>query len=185
MPKHIDEGKVINTITPIKDVDGFHPINVGNLSSGNDAMIPCTPLGCYLLLKEVIQDLTGKNVVIIGRSNINGKPMAQLLLRENCTVTVTHSKTKNIEKICREADIIVVAAGKAKILNKNWVNKNSVIIDVGINRIVEKGSKKIVGDADFENIKNEVYAITPVPGGVGPMTIACLLKNTLKAYRIR
>ena len=183
LPKHIDEGKVINTITPIKDVDGFHPINVGNLSSGNDAMIPCTPLGCYLLLKEVIQDLTGKNVVIIGRSNINGKPMAQLLLRENCTVTVTHSKTKNIEKICREADIIVVAAGKAKILNKNWVNKNSVIIDVGINRIVEKGSKKIVGDADFENIKNEVYAITPVPGGVGPMTIACLLKNTLKAYK--
>ena len=183
LPKHIDEGKVINTITPIKDVDGFHPINVGNLSSGNDAMIPCTPLGCYLLLKEVIQDLTGKNVVIIGRSNINGKPMAQLLLRENCTVTVTHSKTKNIEKICREADIIVVAAGKAKILNKNWVNKNSVIIDVGINRIVEKGLKKIVGDADFENIKNEVYAITPVPGGVGPMTIACLLKNTLKAYK--
>ena len=183
LPKHIDEGKVINTINPIKDVDGFHPVNVGNLSSGNDAMIPCTPLGCYLLLKEVIQDLTGKNVVIIGRSNINGKPMAQLLLRENCTVTVTHSKTKNIEKICREADIIVVAAGKAKILNKNWVNKNSVIIDVGINRIVEKGSKKIVGDADFENIKNEVYAITPVPGGVGPMTIACLLKNTLKAYK--
>ena len=183
LPKHIDEGKVINLINPIKDVDGFHPVNVGNLSSGNDAMIPCTPLGCYLLLKEVIQDLTGKNVVIIGRSNINGKPMAQLLLRENCTVTVTHSKTKNIEKICQEADIIVVAAGKAKLINKNWVNKNSVIIDVGINRIVEKGSKKIVGDADFENIKNEVYAITPVPGGVGPMTIACLLKNTLKAYK--
>ena len=183
LPKHIDEGKVINTINPIKDVDGFHPVNVGNLSSGNEAMIPCTPLGCYLLLKEVIQDFNGKNVVIIGRSNINGKPMAQLLLRENCTVTLTHSKTKNIEKICREADIIVVAAGKAKILNKNWVNKNSVIIDVGINRIVEKGSKKIVGDADFENIKNEVYAITPVPGGVGPMTIACLLKNTLKAYK--
>ena len=183
LPKHIDERKIINKIDPIKDVDGFHPVNVGNLSSGNDAMIPCTPLGCYLLLKNTIQNLSGKNVVIIGRSNINGKPMAQLLLKENCTVTVTHSKTKNIEKICKHADIIVVAVGIPKMINKNWVNKNSVVIDVGINRIEENGSKKIVGDADFENIKNEVFAITPVPGGVGPMTIACLLKNTLKAYK--
>ena len=183
LPKHIDERKIISKINPIKDVDGFHPVNVGNLSSGNDAMIPCTPLGCYLLLKNTIQNLSGKNVVIIGRSNINGKPMAQLLLKENCTVTVTHSKTKNIEKICKHADIIVVAVGKPKMINKNWVNKNSVVIDVGINRIEENGSKKIVGDADFENIKNEVFAITPVPGGVGPMTIACLLKNTLKAYK--
>ena len=183
LPKHIDERKIISKINPIKDVDGFHPVNVGNLSSGNDAMIPCTPLGCYLLLKNTIQNLSGKNVVIIGRSNINGKPMAQLLLKENCTVTVTHSKTKNIEKICKDADIIVVAVGIPKMINKNWVNKNSVVIDVGINRIEENGSKKIVGDADFENIKNEVFAITPVPGGVGPMTIACLLKNTLKAYK--
>ena len=183
LPKHIDERKIISKISPIKDVDGFHPVNVGNLSSGNDAMIPCTPLGCYLLLKNTIQNLSGKNVVIIGRSNINGKPMAQLLLKENCTVTVTHSKTKNIEKICKHADIIVVAVGKPKMINKNWVNKNSVVIDVGINRIEENGSKKIVGDADFENIKNEVFAITPVPGGVGPMTIACLLKNTLKAFK--
>ena len=183
LPKHIDERKIISKISPIKDVDGFHPVNVGNLSSGNDAMIPCTPLGCYLLLKNTIQNLSGKNVVIIGRSNINGKPMAQLLLKENCTVTVTHSKTKNIEKICKHADIIVVAVGIPKMINKNWVNKNSVVIDVGINRIEENGSKKIVGDADFENIKNEVFAITPVPGGVGPMTIACLLKNTLKAYK--
>ena len=183
LPKHIDERKIISKIDPIKDVDGFHPVNVGNLSSGNDAMIPCTPLGCYLLLKNTIQNLSGKNVVIIGRSNINGKPMAQLLLKENCTVTVTHSKTKNIEKICKHADIIVVAVGKPKMINKNWVNKNSVVIDVGINRIEENGSKKIVGDADFENIKNEVFAITPVPGGVGPMTIACLLKNTLKAFK--
>tara|TARA_B100000941_G_C28446246_1_gene522491 strand:+ start:267 stop:1115 length:849 start_codon:yes stop_codon:yes gene_type:complete len=183
LPKHIDERKIISKINPIKDVDGFHPVNVGNLSSGNDAMIPCTPLGCYLLLKNTIQNLSGKNVVIIGRSNINGKPMAQLLLKENCTVTVTHSKTKNIEKICKHADIIVVAVGKPKMINKNWVNKNSVVIDVGINRIEENGSKKIVGDADFENIKNEVFAITPVPGGVGPMTIACLLKNTLKAFK--
>ena len=183
LPKHIDERKIISKINPIKDVDGFHPVNVGNLSSGNDAMIPCTPLGCYLLLKNTIQNLSGKNVVIIGRSNINGKPMAQLLLKENCTVTVTHSKTKNIEKICKDADIIVVAVGIPKMINKNWVNKNSVVIDVGINRIEENGSKKIVGDADFENIKNEVFAITPVPGGVGPMTIACLLKNTLKAFK--
>ena len=183
LPKHIDERKIISKIDPIKDVDGFHPVNVGNLSSGNDSMIPCTPLGCYLLLKNTIQNLSGKNVVIIGRSNINGKPMAQLLLKENCTVTVTHSKTKNIEKICKHADIIVVAVGKPKMINKNWVNKNSVVIDVGINRIEENGSKKIVGDADFENIKNEVFAITPVPGGVGPMTIACLLKNTLKAFK--
>ena len=183
LPKHIDERKIISKINPIKDVDGFHPVNVGNLSSGNDAMIPCTPLGCYLLLKNTIQNLSGKNVVIIGRSNINGKPMAQLLLKENCTVTVTHSKTKNIEKICKHADIIVVAVGKPKMINKNWVNKNSVVIDVGINRIEENGSKKIVGDADFENIKNEVFAITPVPGGVGPMTIACLLKNALKAFK--
>ena len=183
LPKHIDERKIISKINPIKDVDGFHPVNVGNLSSGNDAMIPCTPLGCYLLLKNTIQNLSGKNVVIIGRSNINGKPMAQLLLKENCTVTVTHSKTKNIEKICKHADIIVVAVGKPKMINKKWVNKNSVVIDVGINRIEENGSKKIVGDADFENIKNEVFAITPIPGGVGPMTIACLLKNTLKAFK--
>lgn len=183
LPKHINSKNIISQIDPNKDVDGFHPINVGNLSSGSDALVPCTPYGCYLLLKEVISDFTGLNAVIIGRSNINGKPMMQLLLKENCTVTIAHSKTKNLQQICQGADILVASVGIANLVKEDWVKPDCVVIDVGINRLEENGSKKIVGDVDFENLKNKVKAITPVPGGVGPMTISCLLQNTLKAYR--
>jgi len=183
LPKHINSKNIINQIEPSKDVDGFHPINVGNLSSGNDALVPCTPYGCYLLLKEVISDFNGLNAVVIGRSNINGKPMTQLLLKENCTVTITHSKTKNLKNICQGADILVASVGIAKLVKQDWVKSDCVVIDVGINRIEENGSKKLIGDVDFENVKDKVKAITPVPGGVGPMTISCLLQNTLKAYQ--
>jgi len=183
LPKHISQKDIIQSIDPNKDVDGFHPINVGNLSSGNDAMVPCTPLGCYYLIKKVIPNLSGLNAVVIGRSNINGKPMAQLLLRENCTVTIVHSKTKNIEEICKCGDIIIAAVGKAKMVKSDWVKDTAVIIDVGINRIEINGKNKIVGDVDFDNIQDKVKGISPVPGGVGPMTIACLLENTLKAYK--
>jgi methylenetetrahydrofolate dehydrogenase (NADP+)/methenyltetrahydrofolate cyclohydrolase len=182
LPKHINQRDIIETIDPKKDVDGFHPINVGNLSSGNDAMIPCTPLGCFYLIKKVIKNLNGMNAVVIGRSNINGKPMTQLLLRENCTVTIVHSKTKNIEAVCKNADLVVAAVGIANMVKADWLKKDAVVIDVGINRIEIDGKKKLVGDVDFENVKDKVKAITPVPGGVGPMTIACLLENTLKAY---
>ena len=182
LPKHINSGKIISEINPAKDVDGFHPNNVGNLSSGNDALVPCTPYGCYLLLKQVLTNLSGLNAVIIGRSNINGKPMAQLLLKEDCTVTIAHSKTQNLKELCLTADILIASAGKAQMVKADWVKKDCVIIDVGINR-VDDGNKKIVGDVDFENIKDKVKAITPVPGGVGPMTISCLLNNTLKAYK--
>ena len=183
LPKHISQKDIIQSIDPNKDVDGFHPINVGNLSSGNDAMVPCTPLGCYYLIKKVIPNLSGLNAVVIGRSNINGKPMAQLLLKENCTVTIVHSKTKNIEEICKNGDIIIAAVGKAKMVKSDWVKDTAVIIDVGINRIEINGKDKIVGDVDFDDIQNKVKGISPVPGGVGPMTIACLLENTLKAYK--
>jgi len=183
LPEQIDTQSVLMAIDPDKDVDGFHPINVGNLSSGNDALVPCTPYGCYLLLKEVISDFNGLNAVVIGRSNINGKPMTQLLLKENCTVTITHSKTKNLKNICQGADILVASVGIAKLVKQDWVKSDCVVIDVGINRIEENGSKKLVGDVDFENVKDKVKAITPVPGGVGPMTISCLLQNTLKAYQ--
>ena len=183
LPSHIDSGKIISEINPAKDVDGFHPNNVGNLSSGNDALVPCTPYGCYLLLKKVIPNLSGLNAVIIGRSNINGKPMAQLLLKENCTVTITHSKTKNLKDLCLTADILVASVGSPQMVKADWVKKDCVIIDVGINRLEDHGTKKIVGDVDFENVKDLVKAITPVPGGVGPMTISCLLSNTVKAYK--
>ena len=179
LPNHIDKEKIINSIAPNKDVDGFHPINVGNLASGYDAVVPCTPLACLLLLKSLKINLTGKHAVILGRSNLNGKPMAQLLLKENCTVTILHSKTKDIKTECRKADILVVAAGAAKIVKGDWVKKDAVVIDVGIN----KKEGKIVGDVDFESIRKKVNAITPVPGGVGPMTIACLLKNTIKCFK--
>ena len=182
LPKHINSRKIISEINPAKDVDGFHPNNVGNLSSGNDALVPCTPYGCYLLLKQVLTHLSGLNAVIIGRSHINGKPMAQLLLKEDCTVTIAHSKTQNLKELCLTADILIASAGKAQMVKADWVKKDCVIIDVGINR-VDDGNKKIVGDVDFENIKDKVKAITPVPGGVGPMTISCLLNNTLKAYK--
>ena len=183
LPEHINQKDIIETINPDKDVDGFHPINVGNLSSGNDAMVPCTPLGCYYMIKKVIKDLSGLNAVVVGRSNINGKPMTQLLLRENCTVTIVHSKTKNIEKICKNADLIIAAVGKAHMIQNDWVKDTAVIIDVGINRVKIDGKNKIVGDVDFQNIKDRVKGVSPVPGGVGPMTIACLLENTMKAFK--
>ena len=179
LPKHIDKKKIIDSISPYKDVDGFHPMNVGNLSSGYESSVPCTPLGCYLLLKSVEPNLSGKKVVIIGRSNLNGKPMAQLLLKENCTVTITHSKTINLKSECLEADIIIAAVGIPELVKGDWVKKDSIIIDVGINK-TEKG---IVGDVDFEQVSKRAKALTPVPGGVGPMTIACLIKNTIDCFK--
>ncbi|MDC0449276.1 bifunctional methylenetetrahydrofolate dehydrogenase/methenyltetrahydrofolate cyclohydrolase [Pelagibacteraceae bacterium] len=179
LPKQINKEKIINAIHPNKDVDGFHPINVGNLSSGYSAIVPCTPLGCLLLIKKIEKNLSGKHAVIIGRSNLNGKPMAQLLLKENCTVTVVHSKTKDLKVECQKADILVAAVGVANLVKSDWVKKDSIVIDVGINKV----GKKIVGDVDFETVKGKVRAITPVPGGVGPMTIACLLKNTLECFK--
>ena len=179
LPKHIDKKKVIEAIDPLKDVDGFHPINVGNLSSGYESSIPCTPLGCYLLIKKIEPNLTGKKAVVVGRSNLNGKPMTQLLLKENCTVTITHSKTKNLKAECLEADIIVAAVGIPELVKGDWVKKNTIVIDVGIN----KTDKGIVGDVAFDEVFKKAKAVTPVPGGVGPMTIACLLKNTIDCFK--
>ena len=181
LPTQINKEKIINSIDPKKDVDGFHPINVGNLSSGYKAIVPCTPLGCLLLIKKIEPNLSGKNVVIIGRSNLNGKPMAQLLLNENCTVTIVHSKTKDLKVECLKADILVAAVGVANLVKGDWVKKNSIVIDVGINKVGDK----IVGDVEFDTAKEKARAITPVPGGVGPMTIACLLKNTLECFKDR
>jgi len=183
LPKHINSNSVIETINPLKDVDGFHATNVGNLSIGKDSLVPCTPLGCYILLKSIKKNLSGLNALIIGRSNLNGKPMTQLLLKEDCTVTIAHSKTKNLKHLCRQAAIIIAAIGRAKLVKGDWVKRGAIVIDVGINRINFKGSYNIVGDVDFESVRKKAYAITPVPGGVGPMTIACLLNNTLKAYK--
>ena len=179
LPKHIDKQKVIETILPGKDVDGFHPMNVGNLSSGYESSVPCTPLGCYLMIKKIEPNLSGKKAVMIGRSNLNGKPMAQLLLKENCTVTITHSKTKDLKAECLEADIIVAAVGIPELVKADWVKKDAIVIDVGINKM-EKG---IVGDVAFDEVSKVAKALTPVPGGVGPMTIACLLKNTVECFK--
>ena len=179
LPKHINKKKVIESISPSKDVDGFHPMNVGNLSSGYESSVPCTPLGCYLLLKKIEPNLSGKKAVIIGRSNLNGKPMAQLLLKENCTVTITHSKTKNLKSECLLADIIIAAVGIPELVKGDWVKEDSIIIDVGINKI----DKGIVGDVDFDQVSKRAKALTPVPGGVGPMTIACLIKNTIECFK--
>ena len=179
LPQHIDKRKVIETIDPKKDVDGFHPVNVGNLSSGYDSTIPCTPLGCYLLIKDTEKNLNGKHAVIIGRSNLNGKPMTQLLLKENCTVTITHSKTKDLKAECKRADIIVAAVGRAKLVKADWVKKDAIVIDVGIN----KTDSGLVGDVDFDAVSKVAKAVTPVPGGVGPMTIACLLSNTVECFK--
>jgi methylenetetrahydrofolate dehydrogenase (NADP+)/methenyltetrahydrofolate cyclohydrolase len=183
LPKHINGSKIIEEIDPKKDVDGFHAINVGNLSSGKDALVPCTPLGCYLMIKDVRKNLSGLNAFIIGRSNLNGKPMAQLLLKENCTVTIGHSKTKNLKELCKKADIVVAAVGRANLVKGDWIKKGAIVIDVGINRVEKKDGYKIVGDVDFKSVVKKARAITPVPGGVGPVTIACLLSNTLKAFK--
>ena len=181
LPPQVNKEKIINAINPLKDVDGFHPINVGNLSSGYNAIVPCTPLGCLLLIKKIEPNLSGKHAVIIGRSNLNGKPMAQLLLKENCTVTTVHSKTKNLKTECLKADILVAAVGVPNLVKSDWVKKDSIVIDVGINKVADK----IVGDVEYDTVKEKVRAITPVPGGVGPMTIACLLKNTLECFKGR
>ena len=179
LPKHIDKQKVIEAIAPGKDVDGLHPMNVGNLSSGYQGSIPCTPLGCYLLIKNVEPNLTGKKAVMIGRSNLNGKAMAQLLLQEDCTVTITHSKTKDLKAECLAADVIVAAVGIKELVKGDWIKKDAIVIDVGIN----KTDKGIVGDVAFDEVSKVVKALTPVPGGVGPMTIACLLKNTIECFK--
>ena len=181
LPSQISKEKIINAINPSKDVDGFNPVNVGNLSSGYGSIVPCTPLGCLLLIKKIESNLAGKHAVIIGRSNLNGKPMAQLLLKENCTVTIVHSKTNDLQNECLKADILVAAVGVPNLIKKDWVKKNAIVIDVGINKVGEK----IVGDVNFDELKDNVKAITPVPGGVGPMTIACLLKNTLTCFKAR
>ena len=188
LPTNINEQIILDSIHPNKDADGFHPLNVGKLSISNsnneNLLIPCTPLGCLIMLQDEGIDLSGKNAVIIGRSNIVGKPMAQLLIKESCTVTIAHSKTINIENICRSADILIVAIGKPEVVKSHWVKDGAIIIDVGINRIndVENNKTKLVGDVMFDEVKSKVFAITPVPGGVGPMTIACLLKNTKTAF---
>ena len=179
LPKHIDKQKVIETITPSKDVDGFHPMNVGNLSSGYESSVPCTPLGCYLMIKKIEPNLSGKKAVVVGRSNLNGKPMTQLLLKENCTVTITHSRTKDLKAECLEADIIVAAVGIPELVKGDWVKKDAIVIDVGINK-TENG---LVGDVAFDEVSKVAKALTPVPGGVGPMTIACLLKNTIECFK--
>ena len=179
LPKHINNKKIIDAIDPNKDVDGFHPNNVGNLSSGYESSVPCTPLGCHLLIKEIEPNLNGKKAVVLGRSNLNGKPMTQLLLKENCTVTIAHSKTKNLKEECLKADILVVAVGIPKLVKGDWIKKGSIVIDVGIN----KTDEGIVGDVDFDEVSKFAKAITPVPGGVGPMTIACLLKNTIECFK--
>ena len=191
LPKHINEQLVLDSIHPDKDADGFHPLNVGKLSiaSHNDEnlLIPCTPYGCLIMLKGLGVDLSGKNAIVIGRSNIVGKPMAQLLLKESCTVTIAHSKTKNIEDICKNADIVVAAVGRPKMVKGNWIKKGAIVIDVGINRIAieidGEIKNKLIGDVDFDKASENASAITPVPGGVGPMTIACLLRNTTIAFK--
>ena len=179
LPKHIDKQKVIEAIYPSKDVDGFHPMNVGNLSSGYESSVPCTPLGCYLLIKKIEPNLSGKKAVVVGRSNLNGKPMTQLLLKENCTVTITHSKTKDLKGECLKGDIIVAAVGMPELVKGDWVKKDAIVIDVGINE-TQKGIK---GDVAFDEVSKVAKALTPVPGGVGPMTIACLLKNTIECFK--
>ena len=182
LPGHLDEGLVINSIDPAKDVDGFHISNVGLLATGQKAMVPCTPLGCLMMLRDHLGPLGGLNAVVVGRSNIVGKPMAQLLLRDSCTVTIAHSRTRDIEAVCRGADILVAAVGRPEMITGDWVKPGATVIDVGINRIDKPdGGTRLVGDVAFASAAAVAGAITPVPGGVGPMTIACLLANTLTA----
>lgn len=182
LPTHINEAAVIDAISPAKDVDGFHVINSGLLATGGQGMVPCTPLGCVMLLKDRLGDMSGLTAVIVGRSNIVGKPMAQLLLNENCTVTVAHSRTRNLGAVVRRADIVVAAVGVPEMIKGSWIKKGATVIDVGINRILREGGKsRLVGDVEYDEAVSRAGAITPVPGGVGPMTIAVLLKNTVTA----
>jgi methylenetetrahydrofolate dehydrogenase (NADP+)/methenyltetrahydrofolate cyclohydrolase len=185
LPEHMDESNVINRIDPAKDVDGFHISNVGLLATGQKAMVPCTPLGCLMMLRDHLGSLSGLDAVVVGRSNIVGKPMAQLLLRDSCTVTIAHSRTRNIEEVCRRADILVAAVGRPEMITGAWIKPGATVIDVGINRIPApergEGKTRLVGDVHFDSASRVAGAITPVPGGVGPMTIACLLANTLTA----
>ena len=181
LPEHLDAEAVLNAIDPGKDVDGFHILNVGLLATGQKAMVPCTPLGCLMMLRDRLGDLSGLNAVIVGRSNIVGKPMAQLLLRDSCTVTIAHSRTRDLAGVCRQADILVAAVGRPRMIPGDWVKPGATVIDVGINRIEDGGRTRLVGDVDFASARAVAGAITPVPGGVGPMTIACLLANTLTA----
>ncbi|MFZ1104662.1 MAG: bifunctional methylenetetrahydrofolate dehydrogenase/methenyltetrahydrofolate cyclohydrolase FolD [Hyphomicrobiaceae bacterium] len=182
LPKHIDSGKVIEAIDPEKDVDGFHPINVGRLASGAKALAPCTPTGCLILAQSVRPDLAGLEAVVIGRSNIVGKPMAQLLLGASCTVTIAHSRTRDLPAVARRADLLIAAVGRPEMVRGDWIKPGAIVIDVGINRVAgPDGKDRLVGDVAFEEAKAVAGAITPVPGGVGPMTIACLLRNTLQA----
>jgi len=185
LPAHINESKIVNAISPEKDVDGFHILNVGLLATGQRSMVPCTPLGCLMMLRDRHGSLSGLNAVVVGRSNIVGKPMAALLLKDSCTVTIAHSRTRNIEEICKQADILVAAVGRPQMINGSWVKPGATVIDVGINRIPApergEGKMRLVGDVDFASAAEVAGAITPVPGGVGPMTIACLLANTVTA----
>jgi methylenetetrahydrofolate dehydrogenase (NADP+)/methenyltetrahydrofolate cyclohydrolase len=185
LPSHVDPQAVLDAIDPAKDVDGFHVNNAGRLATGGDALVPCTPMGCLLMLKERLGDLSGKNAVVVGRSNIVGKPMAALLTRESCTVTIAHSHTKDLPAVCRGADILIAAVGRPEMIKGDWIGQNAVVIDVGINRIPApergEGKMRLVGDVAFNEAKAVAAAITPVPGGVGPMTIAVLLRNTVEA----
>lgn len=188
LPPHIDDKAVIAAIDPAKDVDGFHVVNAGRLAVGEEAFVPCTPLGCLMLLKDQLGDLSGKNAVVIGRSNIVGKPMAQLLLAENCTVTIAHSHTTDLPNVVRRADIVVAAVGRAEMVKGDWLKDGAIVIDVGINRLAPATGEtkgRLVGDVAFDEALGHVGGITPVPGGVGPMTIACLLRNTLVAAHRR
>jgi methylenetetrahydrofolate dehydrogenase (NADP+)/methenyltetrahydrofolate cyclohydrolase len=183
LPKQIAAERIIDAVDPAKDVDGFHPVNVGRLASGLEGLVPCTPLGCMMLIEDMLGDLTGKSAIVVGRSNIVGKPMAALLLASNCTVTVAHSRTKDLAAACRRGDIVVAAVGRAEMVKGDWIKPGATVIDVGINRVpgAEPGKTRLVGDVEFASAQQVAGAITPVPGGVGPMTIACLLRNTVTA----
>ncbi|UTW04629.1 bifunctional methylenetetrahydrofolate dehydrogenase/methenyltetrahydrofolate cyclohydrolase FolD [Amphritea atlantica] len=183
LPAQLSEPEIIRLIAPEKDVDGFHPQNVGALAAGNAELIPCTPMGCMIMLRQTLGDLSGKHAVVVGRSNIVGKPMAALLLQANCTVTIVHSRSQDIEAICRQADILVAAVGRPEMIRGSWVKPGATVIDVGINAVESGGRRRLVGDVAFNEVSEVAGAITPVPGGVGPMTIACLMKNTLTAAR--
>ncbi len=182
LPKHIDTGRIIDVIDPAKDVDGLHPINAGLLAGGKNGLVPCTPLGCMLLLKQALPALSGLEAVVIGRSELVGRPVAQLLLQADCTVTIAHSRTRDLPAVVRRADIVVAAVGRPRMVKGDWIKPGATVIDVGINRMPDG---KLAGDVDYAQAAEVAGAITPVPGGVGPMTIACLLRNTLTAYRAR